>query len=476
MSQLFYIPEKAAVGDVIPFYAHGEFKIFYLNLGRNPWNPGALPEWYLLGTQDFVHYKEYGWSGIRGGTGAILEVDGLYHMFSCVFPENRQIICHATSRNLITWEKHPEDDFEADSAIYEPGDWRDPFVFWNSDESEYWMLVAARQRGRHSRGGCVGLCVSSDLKKWDARPPFYAPNVHVSALECPDLFQIGDWWYLVYSTYTDRFVTHYRMSRSVNGPWLAPAEDTFDGRAFYAAKTISDGHKRYVLGWNPTRTQNHYNWNPPGFDGIDFNTWDWGGNLVVHELHQDRDGTLNVHIAESLAAMFDCEQPVQLHAVLGEWSQSGSSYTAATPSGSVYGTTGPLPTCCLISAQFRFKANTRRLGLILRASKNLGQGYTLQIEPDRGRVVFRSYPFRDEHGGKIPPYEVELERPLQVGPDQTYFLQLVVDESIGELYLNDQVAMSMRLYDLKEGNLVFFVADGEASFENISIRTLNSNH
>ena len=474
MEQLFYIPQNAAVGDVIPFYVNGEFKIFYLNLGRPPWDPGALPDWHLLGTQDFVHYKEYGSSGIQGGTGAILDVDGIYHMFSCIFLENRQIICHATSRDLLTWEKHPEDDFEPDFTIYEPSDWRDPFVFWNADEGQYWMLMAARERGPLSRGGCIGLCVSDDLKTWSARPPFYNPNLHISALECPDLFQIEDWWYLVYSTYTDRFATHYRMSRSMNGPWLAPAEDTFDGRAFYAAKTISDGKKRYILGWNPTRTQNQYNWNPPGFNGLDFNTWDWGGHLVVHELFQAPDGTLKVRITESLAGMFDCEQPVELHPILGQWEQAGSTYTTTSPFSYAYGTTGQLPTCCLISAQYRFQIDTRRLGLILRASKRLDKGYTIQIEPDRNRVVFKSYPFPDEHGGKILPYEVELERPLELMPDHTYSLQLVLDHSIGELYLNDQVAMSMRLYDLKAGDLVFFVADGEASFENINIRTLDS--
>jgi beta-fructofuranosidase len=474
MSQLFYIPQKAAVGDVIPFYAEGEFKIFYLNLGRSPENPGALPDWYLLGTQDFVHYKDYGPSGIQGGTGTILKVDDVYHMFSCIFPDNRQIICHATSRDLLTWEKHPEDDFEADPAVYEPGDWRDPFVFWNADASQYWMLMAARERSPLGRSGCVGLCVSADLKKWEARPPFFSPYLNISALECPDLFQIGDWWYLIYSTYTDRFVTHYRMSRSMCGPWLAPAEDTFDGRAFYAAKTISDGKKRYVLGWNPTRTENHYDWNPPGFEGMDFNTWDWGGNLVVHELWQADDGTLKVRIPKSLAGLFECEQPVELRPVLGEWKKTDSFYTASSPSGFACGTMGSLPACCLISAQYRFKANTRRLGLMLRASRKLDQGYSIQIEPDRDRVVFKSYPFPNEHGGKVLPYEVELERPLELSPDQTYSLQLVIDESIGELYLNDQIAMSMRLYDLREGDLVFFVADGEASFENISIRTIDS--
>ncbi len=47
------------------------------------------------------------------------------------FPGEPADHCHATSRDLVTWEKHPEDDFEADPAVYDPSDWRDPFVFWN---------------------------------------------------------------------------------------------------------------------------------------------------------------------------------------------------------------------------------------------------------------------------------------------------------------------------------------------------------
>ena len=33
--QLFYTPDHARVGDVIPYYENGEFKLFYL---KN-WNP-----------------------------------------------------------------------------------------------------------------------------------------------------------------------------------------------------------------------------------------------------------------------------------------------------------------------------------------------------------------------------------------------------------------------------------------------------
>ena len=61
---------------------------------------------------------------------------------------------------------------------------------------------------------------------------------------------------------------------------VAPENDTFDNRAFYAAKTASDGRRRFVFGWNPTRAESR-----------DFQPWHWGGNLVVHEVVQEADGT-----------------------------------------------------------------------------------------------------------------------------------------------------------------------------------------
>jgi len=39
------------------------------------------------------------------------------------------------------------------------------------------------------------------------------------------------------------------------------------------------------------------------------------------------------------------------------------------------------------------------------------------------------------------------------------------------MYINDQVAMSTRMYDLQTGALALFVADGEASFEDILVKT-----
>ena len=110
----------------------------------------------------------------------------------------------------------------------------------------------------------------------------------------------------------------------------------------------------------------------------------------------------------------------------------------------------------------------------MRASEQLDKGYHIQIEPDRNRVIFKSCVFDNEHGGKIPPFEVELERPIALAPAQSYLLTVVLEASVCEVYLNNQVAMSTRMYDLSEGNLAFFVVDGEATFEDIVVKPANS--
>ena len=133
-------------------------------------------------------------------------------MFYCTFEDNprRQFIRHATSRDLERWET-ADGVLPADGKIYDPAEWRDPFVFWNEGEQKWWMLIATAVLGKTERRACVGLCVSDDLRRWAYREPFYAPMAAAGACECPDLFRMGEWYYLVFSNYCDRFQTLYRI-------------------------------------------------------------------------------------------------------------------------------------------------------------------------------------------------------------------------------------------------------------------------
>ena len=132
---LYFRPEKAVLGDVIPYYDNGVFKPFYLRNYRANRDEQHQDSWVMLSTTDHIHYTEHD-TKIVGGTGSVIKVDGLYHMFYCTFQKlpEKNYMNHAVSTDLDVWTEIPEDRFASDDVIYEPIHWRDPFVFWSEEE------------------------------------------------------------------------------------------------------------------------------------------------------------------------------------------------------------------------------------------------------------------------------------------------------------------------------------------------------
>jgi beta-fructofuranosidase len=395
-------------------------------------------------------------------TGSVIHAEGKFHIYYTghnsylkALGQPQEAIMHAESDDLQTWRKVAGERHFAPEERYEKDDWRDAFVFWNEEAKEYWMLLAARLKtGPARRRGCTALAASQDLKSWTVREPFWTPDLYFTH-ECPDLFRMGEWWYLVYSTFTERSVTHYRMARSLQGPWLAPENDTFDGRAFYAAKTAGDGNRRFVFGWNPTRT-----------DAKDDRPWNWGGNLIVHELVQENDGALSVRPPETVTAAFSKRVEVSLGPAVGQPQIHAQGATLSGPDSFVAATAGVLPSRCKIEATVEFRHNTRGCGLMLRMSDDFDTGYYVRLEPGRNRLVFDSWP----RPGDIP-FMVELERPLALPAGHPVRLTLLVDGSVFTVYANDKVAMSGRMYNHKAGAWGVFVSEGSATFGNLSLST-----
>lgn len=476
-NEFFYRPQGAWSADYIPFYKNGEYYLFYLLDWRDRAAHGEGTPWYLVTTKDFVHFTDHGQMLARGTkndqdlyvfTGSVVEGEGKYHIFytghNPYFPAQgkpEQAIMHATSDDLLHWTKVPEDTFYAPTEHFEPNDWRDPFVFWNQEAGEYWMLVAARLKsGPSRRRGCTGLCTSKDLKTWKIQKPFWSPGLYYTH-ECPDLFRVGDWWYLVFSEFTDLIRTRYRMSRSLNGPWLTPRWDYFDARDYYAAKTSSDGKQRFLFGWNPTRAERK-----------DYYTWDWGGNLVVHELKQESDGSLSVHIPRTVDEVWKKPGAVAFSRELGNVKHGDNRIEIAALGSFSCSAAGKMPDRCKIEVQVEFKPGTRRCGIMLRTSDDMENSYYLRLEPDNHRMVFDMWPRSAGSGQKVSidgGYMPGLERWVDLSPGRPLELKILVDRTIGVVYAGDQIAMNVRMYDLPSGLWGFFVDQGNATFHNFRI-------
>lgn len=468
MKQLFYrTKEPTAVADCIPFYENGVYHIFYLLDLRDANNIGT--PWCKITTKDFVHFVDHGEMLKRGTyeeydmyvfTGSVIkDKDGLYHIWytghNTMMEEGQylQAVMHAVSDDLEHWKKIKEDTFTAYEG-YEIRDWRDPYVYFDEEDNLYHMLLSTRKEGGPTRRrGTTAMLVSKDNKHWEMRETFYEPELYY-AHECPDLFKIGEWYYHVFSEFSRYSTTRYVMSKSLKGPWIKPENDKFDGRAFYAAKTVSDGKRRFVIGWNPTKEGN-----------VDSGLWQWGGNVEIHEIIQNKDGTLSVKMPREVDEAFIEGEELKFEDRLGN-KKDPSTLENITGVDIVYSSI-PKEDVYRIDFDFSFEEGTSRIGLLLNNDIELDAGYGYFIEPLHSRVVFEQFPI-------FPQYSftsVYLERPIHLKPNKLYHVSVIVQDTVAVCYLNDEVALSTRMYDYKTQKIGLLV-QGKANFKNIIFKRL----
>jgi beta-fructofuranosidase len=372
--------------------------------------------------------------------------------------QREQALLHATSDDLIHWTKHPEQVWAADETLYERHDWRDPFVYRHPVTGRYQMILAARTRtGSIHRRGCTGLLTSDDLVNWTVEKPFYAP-ARYHGHECPDWFRMGDWYYLVFSEYTTHTVTRYVMSKSPDGPWVAPDENQFDNRAFYAAKTASDGKRRFLFGWNPSK-----------LGDVDDGEWQWGGCLTVHEIIQQPDGTLSVRLPPEADAAFVEPVPVRLNLADG-WTERGETYRVEAPYRySMALSSGRMPETYLLEGELRFEAQAGSAGVLLRSDEAGNTGYFLRFDRSGQRLEFGKVGgYRSWYVDHMP----ELDRPLAIRVGEALRFRIIVDKTAVVAYVNDEVALSGRMYSNPFGRCGLYADGATVSVSGLTARTL----
>ncbi|MCI9334645.1 MAG: DUF4975 domain-containing protein [Lachnospiraceae bacterium] len=469
---MYFRPKDSVAGDIIPFYRDGSFRLFYLRDYRNAEKYGEGTPWHLLETKDFVRFTEKGEVISRGDkeeqdlyvyTGSVFEKENISYIFYTGYNpyfmkqgKRREAVMLSTSTDFQKWEKQ-EGFCLCAPDCFEPHDFRDPFVFFNEETGEYNMLLAARLNyGPSRRRGCTALAVSDDLLHWEVREkPFYSPRLYFTH-ECPDLFRIGDWWYLVFSEFTQKCETHYRMSRSLDGPWLTPEYDTFDNRNFYAAKTVSDGKDRYLIGWNPTHVGEE-----------DFADTQWGGSVIVHRLVQRADGQLYVALPQTIKEAYGAPVCWQEGAVIGSVSKLGEGWRIGCPEGFSSLDLGKLEENCRISFRVSFEGDCKIFYLYLNSDEDNEAAYYVGIDLVMGRLTFDRWPRKRSDY----PFMLETERKIPVEPGRSYCVDVIKEGSVLEVYFDEKAAMSARMYELAQGTFGFATQVGTAQVTGLAYLT-----
>ena len=477
----FYRPADGKVGDVMPCYFDGRFHIYYLRYGTT--SDGRQDnEYSVIETTDFVHFSEDRRTQIYGGTGEIIKHGGKYHLFKC-----------GGSMDGVTFMRHyvgdtpyafrPEEDIlPSDNSIYVPWAWRDPRIFWVEEEQCFWMLVATNRKtdSTVARNACIGLCKSEDLVHWRYCEPLFSPLALEGTYECPDMFRIGDWYYLTYGNANHNKMTHYVKGKSLYGPWIIPEDDTIDSFLFYAGRVATDGKHHYIAAWNADRTGADLGMRL-GLRDVeqciqepeeDFAPFGYAGHMVIHQLGQRANGDLTCHPIPAVMEQYTYRLPREFEVLQGgEWSIDDRRISVASEGGYACALAGELPEHHLL--EMDIQASGREVGIALGATKAfVKEGLFLRLQLNRGRLQVMSG-LREIGGfsGYCMPFAVEMEKFVHPDEQGLYHMTILQDQDVLCVYINGE-ALSIRSQNARGGKLGLYAFNAKAVFNDICIKEM----
>lgn len=463
----YYKPAVGYVGDPMPFFdpVAGDFKVLYLQDFRpNP--EGTYHPIWGVSTKDAAHYTALGELVSCGtlksqdaaiGTGSTIydEASKLYYTFYTgnkykpTGDESAQAVMVATSADFKTWTKDRTFLLKGQDFGYDKNDFRDPFVF-KGDDGKFHMLISTKKGGK----GSLAEFVSDDLKNWTDNGVFMT-MMWDRFYECPDLFKMGDYWYLVYSEihHAVRRVQYFK-GRTLDelkactandvARWPDAHEGFLDSRGLYAGKTASDGTNRYLWGWCPTRS---------GKDntavGASPAEPEWAGNLVCYKLIQHEDGTLTLGQVDAVSEKYNQDVAVEVKESQN-MTEADGTYTLAgnAEQPDAYMLMGRLGSHNKISFTVTTSNEWDKFGISMVRGSDSKKYYTMVVNPENENN--RKVNF-EEQGVEGKGFIAGIDGYVFARPaDNVYNITIYTDNSICVMYINDVCSYTNRIYGIQK--------------------------
>jgi len=458
------------VGDVMPYFDEGKFHLFFLHDATvkpegkgfhaiHKFETGNLVDYSYKG--EMIPFGEIDEPDFAIGTGSVIKHEEQYYFYftghngSPSFTSNhpRESILCASSSDLDNWEKLPDFKMTAPQGYFDY-EFRDPHVFYNEESQNYWMLQSTQYED--SRDAVILRYTSEDPSKeqWKEEAPLYVSSEKEDYLmmECADIFKMGNYWYLFFSENWNEKATHYRIANSPNGPWIKPENDMLDGEFFYAAKTASDGNKRYLFGWTARRSPEN-----------DSGNKQWAGNLVVHELLQKEDGTLGVKPPKAVSDLFAYELPLLSTSKIGEVLMTGNNFHLSAAGNYTSSVFEDLEGSRKITSQLSFEKNQGEVGFFFGGETDMEGAYRIVFLPEENKVKA----FNGNNNIAI------TEVSLNLTEGNTYEIEIICSNDICVVYINGERALSNRIYRLQKNHWGVFSHDNEAYFTDLKLNGIN---
>lgn len=452
---------SVTLGDVMPFYDGEVMNIYHLQNSR-----GSQSMYYhpisRLTTTDFVHYEDEGIAinyeeefsspDAAIGTGSFIkDENGLYHCFYTGHNAEEgtglpyiEVVRHATSTDQVTWTK--DEDFNLYGTS---NDFRDPYVYYDDYDGRYYMLVTTNQDGRGVIKRYASQTLSADDSGWTDMGVFFANDSGTYNMECPSYVEYNGCWYLMYSEQGDNRVSHYRYRTEHDGEWKKFERDSIDASGFYAGRLELAEGKLYAFAWCATLT------------GGSVGDFDWGGNLVAHEIVQLSDGELcAVPVTKVQDEISDPAGYAPADGSKGGDIVFGGDGFASKAFNELSGGT------LRISFDITLSDFTGDCGLTFGLDEGLNNrlgNSVVAFEPKNSRIVcYNDVSSIMRYGSTL----AEVDFAYMAG--RVYGVEVLISGEIITVYLDDTVALTLRIPDMENNFFAFYSNGAEVTFGGIS--------
>ena len=453
-------------GDIMPFFDNGKFHVYFLHDAQNKPAGKGFHDIHEFQSTDLAHFTYEGQMIPFGkttdadfgvGTGSVVKVGNLYYFYytghngtpAYLQSNARESVLCATSTDLKNWTKIPSFKLTAPAGYYN-FDFRDPHVFYNDELKKYSMLISTQTEPGRKAVLLHFTCVDPSLGKWDVQAPLYTttPEENYLMMECADIFKMGNYWYLMFSeNWSNTKGTHYKMATSINGPWTTPQNDRIDGEYFYAGKTTSDGNKRYVFGWNARKTPEN-----------DLGNKDWAGNMVIHELTQNSDGTLATQAPQAVKSFFSKNGNVEVDATLGNATVNNGSYNLSSTTDKAMVTFKPIGKRAKINAELTLKTTTGTTGFVFHIN-DTGSYYKIVLDATKNAII-----------GYNSASQETTRMSFGLQTNTKYDVEIVAEGSVVVLYINGKATLTNRVYGRDKYQWGIIAEGQNATVSNIQLR------
>lgn len=418
---------------------NGEYHMFYQYNPNGPFH-GTI-HWGHAVSADLVHWEhlpialapEPGTPDEDGCYSGVAVDDG--GVPTLVYSGNRkgaQRACLATSTDgLLTWQKHPDNPV---IAAPPPGlhlvEFRDHSV-WREDGTWYQLMGA----GIEGQGGTALLYRSNDLRSWEYLHPLligdqqrFTPIWTGSMWECPDFFMLQDRHVLITSVwdknqlhYSAAFVGRYRDQRLV--PDVEQKLDYGD-QYFYAPQSFTDAQGRRII----------FGWVHEGRSAEAQMATGWSGVMSLPRvLSLGPDG----HV---------CMQPAPELVVLRGTQTHCAAITV--PAGQLV----VVPDVSGDTLELLVELEPPREGLcgiVVRCSSDGAEQTQIKYDAALHQLIVDR-----THASEDPTTDHNLHvAPLTLDPDEPLRLHIFLDRSVLEVFANQRVSITSRIYPTRDDSL-----------------------